>query len=172
MLGLEELPWLHTDRVLTRLPSGFPTCRKRDVTFVQDGITEGYRKKFHQGGNDSRILADNTYLCKVLGKEFSPGSSVALHDIVAHVAGDMSVDQKSLQNSVRNRDATKACAIIGYLARKLDAAPLTDVATYFQRDVSTLSRQRGEIENQATSLPEIKCRMGKYINTMAQAWPQ
>ena len=168
-LGLEELPWLHTDWVLSQFAKRLSTCRKRYATFVQDGITEGYRKEFHQGGNDSRVLADDTYLYKVLGKEFNSGSSVTLQDIVAHVAGDMGVDQKSLQNSVRNRDAAKARAIIGYLARKLDAASLTDVATYFQRDVSTLSRQVGKIENQATSLREIKYRIEKYINAIAQA---
>ena len=74
-------------------------------------------------------------------------------------------------SSPYNCDAAKARAIIGYLARKLDAASLTDVAAYFQRDVSTLSRQVGEIEKQATSLLEMKGRMKKFIEATMQAYP-
>ena len=66
-------------------------------------------------------------------------------------------------------DTAKARAIIGYLARKLDAASLTEVAAYFQRDVSTLSRQVGEIEKRATSSPEMKGRIKKYIDAITQA---
>jgi len=58
------------------------------------------------------------------------------------------------------------CTIIGYLAHKLDAASLTDVAAYFQHDVSTLSRQVGEIEKQVASLLKMKGRLEKYIDAI------
>lgn len=71
----------------------------------------------------------------------------------------------------RNRDIAKARDVIGYLAGKLGAASLSEVATYFQCYVANLSRQLGEIEKQAASPPEMKDRKTKYLDAITQAGP-
>jgi len=168
-LGLEELPWVHTEWVLSQFAKRLVTCRKRYTIFIQKGITEGHREEFHQGSEDSRILGDDDYLNRVLGTEPRSTSPVTLRDIVAHVAADMGVTQKKLKEAGRDRDAAKARAAVGYLARRLDVASLTEVAAFFQRDLSTLSRQVGELEKKVASLRDVRRWMDRYINAITQA---
>lgn len=169
-LGLEVLPLLHTEWVLSQFAQRLATCRKRYEAFVLGGIAEGHRLEFHQGSGDSRILADDDFVSKVLGKEPGlPGAVPKLQDITAYVAQEMGLNPKTLKETGRNRDASGTRAIIGYLARKLGAASMTDVATYFRRDVSTLSRQVGEIEKQLVSSQAMKRRLNRHVSAIAQA---
>ncbi len=168
-LGLEELPWVQTESVLSQFAKRLVTCRKRYAIFIQKGITEGHREEFHQGGEDSRVLGDDDYLNRVLGIEPSSPSPVKLRDIVAHVAADMGVTQKKLKEAGRDRVAAKARAAIGYLARRLDVASLTEVAAFFQRDLSTLSRQVGELEKKVASQRDVRRQMNRYVNKITQA---
>ncbi len=77
-LGIETLPWLDTDWVLRQFAKRLKTCRQRYEAFVQAGTKEGYRREFHQGGEDSRVLADNRFLERHLGKQVQTLPEISL----------------------------------------------------------------------------------------------
>ncbi|MCP4307705.1 MAG: transposase [bacterium] len=80
-MGIETLPWLETDWVLSQFAKRLTTCRKRYAVFVKEGIEEGYRQEFHHGGEDGRVLADDRFLEQVLGKRVQPSPEVSLEEI-------------------------------------------------------------------------------------------
>ncbi len=169
-LGLETLPWLEVDWVLSQFAKRLETCRKRYAAFVQDAIAEGHRQEFHHGGgDDSRILGDDSYVNQVLGKDSRSNSRTTLEAIIRHVTAAMDIEPETLSTPGRDRGAAQARAMIGYLARHLDIASLTEVAARFGRDVSTLSRQVGRIEKLANSSPEMQEDLKKQIDAITQA---
>ncbi len=65
-LGLDTLPWLTTDWVLSQFAKRKDAARRRYAKFVADGMGEGYRAEFHGGGVDARILGDDRFAERVL----------------------------------------------------------------------------------------------------------
>ncbi len=168
-LGMEVLPWLETDWVLSQFDKQLSTARKHYASFVRDGVAEGYRPEFHQGlSEDSRILADDDFRSRVLGKDTPSRFDIDLQAIIRHVSNKMGISETDLRAPGRNRHAARARAVIGYLARRLETASLTDVASHFQRDLSTLSRQVAELEKLAVSSEETRDELAQYVTDITK----
>jgi len=87
-LGMEILPWMETDWVLSQFAKRLKTCRRRYEAFVLTGKGEGYRQDFHQGGEDGRVLADDRFLARVLGQRIQSSPKVTLDEIVAYISSE------------------------------------------------------------------------------------
>ncbi len=168
-LGLETLPWLETDWVLSQFAKRLKTCRKRYEIFVLAGKEEGYRQEFHHGGEDGRVLADDSFLEQVLGKKAQSLPEVSLDEIVAYVGAEYGVSVDELRGPSRNRMVSEARAVIGWLSRRLGTGTIKDVAIYFQRDPSTVSRHIGTIAAKAKNSDDLRERISIYINALTQA---
>jgi REP element-mobilizing transposase RayT len=168
-LGKETLPWLETDWVLSQFGKRLKTCRKRYEAFVRAGQEEGYRQAFHQGGEEGRVLADDRFLDRVLGKRVPTFPAVSLAEIVACVSEAYGVGEEALRGPSRNRVACEARAVIGWLSRCLGASSIKDVAIYFQRESSTFSRHIGAIDAKIKNSDTLRDRLNGYINTLTQA---
>ncbi len=168
-LGMETLPWLETDWVLSQFAKRLKTCRQRYEAFVRAGKAEGYRQEFHHGGEDGRVLADDRFLEQVLGKRVQSSPEVSLEEIVACVSSEYGVREEVLRGSSRNRVISEARAVIGWLSRRLGAGSIKDVAVYFQRDSSTFSRHIGKFDVKAKNSDTLRDRLNGYINTITQA---
>jgi len=168
-LGMETLPWLETDWVLSQFAKRLKTCRKRYEAFVRAGIEEGYRQEFHHGGEDGRVLAGDRFLEQVLGKRVESPPKVSLDEILACVSADYGITEKDLRGALRNRAVSEARAVIGWLSRRLGAGSIKDVAIYFRRESSTFSRLIGKIDVKAKNSDKLRDRLNGYINTITQA---
>lgn len=168
-LGLTSLPWLHTEWILGLFAKRLNTCRKRYAAFVQEGAEEGFREDFHQGGKDGRVLADDRFLQKVLGKSRAPLPEVTLQEIAALVSRDYGLDDSELRGPSRNRVLSEARAVIGWLARQLGAASTKETAFFFHREASTFSRHIGKIDAEARASKVFRKLLKGYINTLTQA---
>jgi chromosomal replication initiation ATPase DnaA len=73
-----------------------------------------------------------------------------------------------LTSASRNRTASEARQIIGWLALKSDNITLTQVAQYFGRDVTTLSRGVKRMEEKMRNTSFEK-KLEKLFNTIMQA---
>ncbi len=168
-LGMETLPWVESEWVLARFAKRLKTCRKRYESFVLAGIKEGHREEFHRGGEDGRVLADDRFLERVLGKTYQISQEVALSDIVVKVCEEYGVSEEELRGPSRNRAISEARAVIGLLARRLGGNTIKEVAHYFQRDASTFSRQIGNIDAKAKNSGRLRERLDEWSNTLTQA---
>jgi len=168
-LGMETLSWLETDLVLSQFAKRLKTCRKRYMEFVQSGKKEGNREEFHRGGEDGRVLGNNSFLESVLENPVRPSPGIKLADIVVYVSAQYGVSQKELRSPTRNRVASEARAVVGWLARRLGAASTKAVALYFRRDASTLSRSIGKIDVEARKPGRLRDRLDEFINAIMHA---
>ncbi len=145
-LGQEELPWLCTEWVLSYFAKRLSPSRQRYAAFVQAGKDEGYREEFHKGGADGRVLADDRFLEQVGARENRPQPAVPLGAIIRLIGAEYDVREEDLRGPARRRVHSHARGMIGWLARHFGTAAIKDVATSWNRDASTLSRQIGKID--------------------------
>jgi chromosomal replication initiation ATPase DnaA len=147
------------------------TCRKRYEEFVRAGRGEGYREEFHGGGEDQRILGDNRFVEKMLDTEvyqLYKRKSIQFNDFIRQVCKEYKLKEADLTSTSRNRNASEARQIIGWLALKSDNITLTQVAQYFGRDVTTLSRGVKRMEEKMRNTSFEK-KLEKLFNTIMQA---
>ncbi len=146
-LGVSDLPWLTTGEVLQQFAGRPLTQRRRYERYVTVDQDQG--EDFQRGGEDSRVLADSKFLKKVINgyrRNERRQLDVKLQDIIEYVSNQFEVSTKDLCGESRNRYLSEARALIGWLARQTEAATTRDVALYFNRDATTLSRLVGRIE--------------------------
>ena len=168
-LGMETLPWLETDWVLSQFAKRLKTCRQRYESFVLAGVEEGRRPEFHNGGEDGRVLADDRFLEQILGQPVEPSPKVSLGEILAAVSAEYGVSEEDLRGPSRNRVISEARAVIGWLSRRLGTDSTKDVASYFRRESSTFSRHIGKIDAKAKHSDQFRDRLNRHINTLVSA---
>ena len=127
-LGKETLPWLETHWVLSQFGKRLTTCRQRYDTFVRAGRGQGYREEFHRGGEDHRILGDDTFTEKVIGKATKTASrQFNLDDLLTPVCQDYQLTENALRSPSRNRQVSEARQIIAWLAQRTRGVTLTEL---------------------------------------------
>ena len=145
-LGQDHLPWLHTERVLSQFGRSLGDARRRYREFVAAGVAGNHRSEFHVGNEDPRVLADDQFLERVLGKAVGSAAPPTRDAIIETVCRRYGVTPEALASRSRLRRLSKARALTGWLAVQTRAASLTRVAQMLQRDVATMSRMVGRIE--------------------------
>ena len=104
-LGLEAIPWLTTDWVLSQFSERQSSARRAYRRFIQEGKRESYRREYHTGsGRDSRILGDDQFIDRVLEKEEKRGRGrVSLDRILREVCRCFSLEEGELLVSGRDQ---------------------------------------------------------------------
>ena len=68
-LGLETIPWLTTDWLLSQFSKRLSLARKSYLSFVHEGKKGSHQEEYHKGTEiDSRILGDNNFIDRVLDR--------------------------------------------------------------------------------------------------------
>ena len=169
-LGKQTLPWLETGWVLSQFGKRLTSCRQRYEAFVRAGMSQGYRQEFHRGGDDHRLLGDDTFTEKALGKATNPiPRQCSLDDLMAPVCQAYQLTVKTLVATGRNRQASEARQIIAWLAQKTDSVSLTAIGTRFGRDVTTLGHGVHRVEERARSDKRFAKQLKQYYNAIMQA---
>jgi len=168
-LGQEKLPWLCTEWVLSYFAKRVSTSRQRYAAFVQAGKGEGHREEFHKGGEDGRVLADDRFLKQVGARETSPQPVVPLVAIIRFICEEYDVREEDLGRPSRRRVHAQARGMIGWLARHFGTAAIQEMATYWNREASTLSRQIGKIDASGQGKNGFSPQLLGYINALTQA---
>jgi len=148
-LGEEASAWLTTDWVLGQFASRIGQARLRFAQFVEAGCDEGHSDRFYGGQADTRVVGEEDFVKKVLPSKTRGPKAPALSAIVAQVCESASMSEAALKAPGKGRPQAQARALIGWLAVKSKAATLTRVATYFHRDLSTLSHAVSALEKRS-----------------------
>ena len=140
-LGKEKLTWLTTDWVMGQFDRQAAVARRRYYDFVRQGLGEGHRVEFHHGDADARILGDDQFVEKLLGRSANRLADLeSLDGVIKRVCDGYGISEAELRRVGRSRRDSEARAMIGYLARQTGCATLTQVAHRFGRDVTTPSK--------------------------------
>jgi len=139
-LGKENLAWLTTDWVLGQFGAETTTARHNFAKFIKEGIELDSDNKFHHGSKkDGRIIGDDTFLDQILNRKDIPTKKPGFDEVEVAVCQVFSLSRSELQKKGTRHKPAQARALIGLIATQLEISTLTEVANYFQRDISTLS---------------------------------
>ena len=166
-LGLESLSWLTTDAVLERFARRRGTARKRYAGFVAEGMGGARRAEFHRGIAAQGVIADDAeFLARLRPAErAAPPLGAVIDAVCAHLR----LAPKLLGAPGKARETARARALIAFLAVERGAATLSALAARFGRDLSTLSRQRRELERRLAEDPALARTVAGLRRDLARA---
>lgn len=140
-LGIEIIPWLTTDWVLSLFSQISTQARIGYRDFVDQGKDDGYQQEYHSGSiHESRILGDDTFIDKVLTHaESQPLKRISLEDILQRVCLKYGIEEKDLKAPGKYRKHSEARGVAAWLLLETCAATLSELSRVTGRDISTLS---------------------------------
>lgn len=138
-LGKEFIPWLTTSWMLSQFGKSVKQARSKYRTFVLDGLAETRRAEFYGSEEDSRVFGDDSFMDKCLSASREPLLRLTVKDIAEKVCLSYDIDAELLKNQTQQRVVSEARAVVGWLARELGCATLTDVGKHVNRDVGSIS---------------------------------
>jgi len=170
-LGEEALGWLTQDWVLSQFAPTIDKARSLYNIFIQQGVEEKYRNDFHRGGEDSRVLGNDSFIERVMSEE-APGLTQApsLDMIVSLVCEDYKLDEKTLRRRGQQRLVSEARATISWLAVECRSATLTEVGKRFDRDVGTMSSAVQRVVTRASKSKEAARRLSRFKSKVKGAF--
>ncbi len=162
LLGQEVLHWMTSDWLLGLFGTNVPKARHAYHQFVAEGLTEGYRKEFHEGGEVNRgLLGNERFVDQVLQADIVCRRQVNLTvaDIVAAVSHSYGVEAHQLATPGKSRQMAEARAIAACLVQELAGLTLVELGHFLQRDVSSLSSAAQRLSAKVHSEETLKQRL-------------
>lgn len=158
-LGKEFLPWLTTDWMLGQFGKSVAKAHAGYRTFVLDGLGEESRPEFHGGREDSRFLGDESFMDKCLASLGGIPLRLTTQEIVDKVCHAYNIDEATLKMQSQQRVASEARAVIGWLARELGCATLSDVGKLVNRDAGSISSSVSRLSYRMQEVKELADRV-------------
>ena len=139
-LSKRAYSFLTTDWVLSQFDARIGVARARYARFVAQGMSEGHRPEFYRGSEESRAVGEDRFVEQALraSGEVVRGRGAALDHIVAYVCKGSGLLEQELSKPGKNRTASQARALIGWLAASSGGTSLSEVARRLKRDVSSV----------------------------------
>jgi len=169
-LGKETLLWLTTDWMLGQFSASAAQANVRYRDFVLDGLGEKHRPEFHGGPEDSRLLGNDCFMEKCLsrsGEALIP-VRITAREIVDRVCAAYAIDATRLRGPSQERIGSEARAVVGWLARELGCATLTEMAKLVNRDVGSISSAVHRLSDRMRETPKLAARV-KALKTAIEA---
>ena len=140
-LGLEMIPWLTTDWVLSQFSERLTLARRAYRRFVHEGKGGHHQEEYHRGlGRDSRILGDDEFMDRMLGgKPMSARPKASLDRIMQEVCRYYRFEEKDFLVPGKGRELSEARWMAGWLVMELGVGTLSELGRRTGRDVTTLS---------------------------------
>jgi hypothetical protein len=160
-LGLETIPWLTTEWVLSQFSGRLATARRAYKRFVMDGKGNGRQEEYHRGSeSDGRILGDDTFIDRVLEeKQTKPRLKTNLSRVIKQVCGRYSVKERELGIRGKDRRLAEMRAMIAWLIMELEVSTLSELGKLTGRDITTLSSAVKRLQIRAKMDLELTERM-------------
>lgn len=164
-LGLETIPWLTTDWVLSQFSKRLSVARRTYMRFIQEGKGGGHQEEYHRGSDtDSRILGDDTFIGRVLDeKQMKQRQKVSLDKIMVEVCRYFSLKEKDLGGVGKDRRLSEVRGIVAWLVLELGVCTLGELGKRTGRDVSTLSSAARRLQIRAKTDLKLAVRMKELL---------
>jgi len=165
-LGLETIPWLTTDWVLSQFSNRLDRARKAYRKFVDGGKEDGHQQEYHIGSSiDNRILGDDTFIEKVLGqKPMRPKHATTLDEIVLKVCKRFGLEKKDLSASGKGRKLSEVRGIVAWLVLESGNSTLVELSKHMGRDTSTLSSAARRLQRRS----KVDLKLAQLMNELLE----
>jgi putative transposase len=157
-LGLETIPWLTTDWVLSQFSKRLPLARKAYKSFVHAGKQGSHQEEYHRGTEiDSRILGDDDFVDRVLDWEPKrPRTKVTLEKIMLEIGKYFHLEEKDFFVKGRGHKLSEARGMAAWLVLELGVGTLAELSKRVGRDVTTLSAGVKRLQIRSKTDSELK----------------
>jgi putative transposase len=166
-LGLEAIPWLTTEWVLSQFTGRLGAARRAYERFVLEGKGGSHREDYHRGSDgDSRILGDDSFIDRVLGqKEVPPGRKVSMNRVLKEVCKLYSIKEEALRVPGKDRRLSEARGMAVCLVMELGITTLEELGKVMGRDGTTLSSAMKRLKIRA----KTDTRLREMMTTLFEA---
>jgi len=169
-LGDEEIAWLTKDWLLGQLAKRRSLARKRYAQFIQEGINEGYRKEFHNGFNDNRILGDDLFVERVLGGNITALKvELSLDELLERFCRIKDIQREDIVDGSRARRVSDLRSTFGWLANEMKLASLEELGSLLQRDSTTMCRAINKMKDKYRHDEQLKGQLDSLKHAIMQA---
>lgn len=170
-LGLAQVHWLTTQHVLSYFSSDYVNAVSNYKEFCLPDDENDAEINFDKGNQESfPIICDDSFMKKLahlLSKQ-SRQYNITLEKIVDFSCKFYSIDEKELHSTSRQRLNAKIRAVIAWLAIEFKICSITQVACYFKRDHSTVTRILNRIISSSEN-QELERMKKLFENALTQA---
>ena len=168
-LGLETIPWLTTDWILSQFSRRLSVARRAYEKFVLEGKGERRQEEYHTGSAlDSRILGDDTFVDRVLGqKKGMRRIGISLGEVIRILCQHYSIDERDLRLSGKERRFSEVRGMAAWLVLELGISTLMELGKLTGRDVTTLSSAAKRLEIRARNDLELSQRMQAVLKNVS-----
>ncbi len=167
-LGIESIPWLTTDLVLSIFSNKNNLARTKYRSYVAEGLTEGKWDEFHKGSLDGRILGDDIFTDDALGRANQTRLRVcSMNDVIQAVCHWYGITVEQLKAPGKARPYTEARALAALLVQESSCLSLTELGKALKRDIAPLGRAGRRLLERAQQDPRlaelIENLRGKFV---------
>ena len=168
-LGLETIPWLTTDWVLSQFSKRLSVARRAYMRFVQEGKGGGRQEEYYRGSDaDSRILGDDTFIERVLDeKQMRQRHRASLDKIMVEVCRHFLLEEKDFRVLGKDRNLSEARGVAAWLVLELGVCTLGELGRRTGRDPSTLSSAAKRIEIRSKTDLKLAERMKGLLEAVS-----
>lgn len=168
-LGLEAIPWLTTEWVLSQFAKPEKKARALYSNFILDGIHETHRVDFHRGSFEGRILGDDSFSEKSLARaEEKFQCRLSMEQIAAAVSAGYGIEPEMLAEPGKRQPAAIGRAIVAYLVQEAEKLTLTELSDYVRRDIAALSRAAERLRARLKSDSALAIRIATIRQQLEQ----
>ncbi len=156
-LGLNPIPWLSQDLILSQFSKHEKRARELYRDFILKGAEEKYRAEFHRGIHEGRILGDDLFSEEALKKseeKFKP--EIQLNDIIGAVNKVYGINEETLIRAGKARPASEARAVAALLVQDIDSLTLVALGQFLRRKIATLSQSANRARERASKSRELR----------------
>jgi len=165
--GQQPVPWLTTDWMLSQFSRKEREARQRYRAFVADGLSEGHRSEFHGlSGGDNRILGDDSFADRVLGRGEERPLKLSLGQLIEAVNRVYGFSGGDLAG--RTRQAAEARGVAAWVALESGSCTLVELAKGVERDATSLSSAASRMQAKAKSCEELASRKDRIDAEIAR----
>jgi REP element-mobilizing transposase RayT len=155
-----DTAWLTTDWVLSQFNSDRKLAKELYWRFIQDGFSDGFRKEFHSGTFEGRVLGDEQFIERALasaGQQYD--RLITLNIILAAVCKSYNIEQKDITAPGKLQPGAEARGVAAMLVRRSGTLAISDLGTKLNRSMTALSHAASRIEQRFKSDKKLKERV-------------
>ncbi len=163
---------LLTKMVLSQFDRNENIARQSYIDFFQAQRDEGYRKEFHTGVYESRILGDDHFSEQVfLLAEEQWRYRWSYDQLITSLCSVYKIENSTLIEPGKRQPAAQARAVASFLVQENNYTSLTDLGKIFGRDLTALSKSAGRIRDRLKRDAELQGKI-KRIKMLLGRMPK
>lgn len=166
--------WLITEQALSSLDHSGKRSSKAFLSaynrYVESGKAEPERSEFLKGNGSHRVVGSTKFTRKVLNTRVPKKIAVSKAQLANHLCKLEGISEQHLKSNSRVRSLSEVRQLITCVAVDLGVASLTDMATRYKRDLTTMSRNQRYFRDRLAKEPELLKRVEgakRSIRTLA-----